>query len=150
MAWTYVPRALAVSPKDQVRLLIGDTQANRQLLQDEEISFLLTTRSSVYGAAAECCQSIASGYASQVDQHAGGSSLALSQAAKAYTVKAVQFNAKAAMTVVPYAGGISISDKQLQELNDDRVSPQFNIGMFDDLIPFPPTGPEVPDETTIR
>jgi hypothetical protein len=41
MAWTYDPAKLNDSPKDQIRLLIGDTNENEQLLQDEEIQFYI-------------------------------------------------------------------------------------------------------------
>lgn len=41
MSWTYDPEKLKDSPKDQVRLLIGDTVVNDPLLQDEEIQFYL-------------------------------------------------------------------------------------------------------------
>ena len=41
MSWSYDPSSLKDSPKDQVRLLIGDTEEDDPLLQDEEISFYL-------------------------------------------------------------------------------------------------------------
>jgi hypothetical protein len=53
MTWTYTITDLSTSQKDQVRLLIGDTVQTDHQLQDEEIAYLLTQRSSVYGAAAD-------------------------------------------------------------------------------------------------
>lgn len=41
MSWSYDPSKLKDSPKDQVRLLIGDTEEDDPLLQDEEIQFYL-------------------------------------------------------------------------------------------------------------
>ena len=44
-----------------------------------------------------------------------------------------------------YAGGISIADKQQEELDTDRVPPQFNIGMDDNYYPIAPAGNESDD-----
>lgn len=41
MSWNYDPSKLKDSPKDQIRLLIGDTLDSDPLLQDEEIQFYL-------------------------------------------------------------------------------------------------------------
>lgn len=41
MSWTYDPTILQDSPKDQIRLLIGDTLESDPLLQDEEIQFYI-------------------------------------------------------------------------------------------------------------
>ncbi|MBV9984512.1 hypothetical protein [Bradyrhizobium sp.] len=134
--------ALATSQKDQVRLLIGDTLSSDPQMQDEEINYLLTQRSSVYGAAAECCRSLQAKFSRSVDQATGNTKTSFSQMAKAYGVKAGEFEDKAAMAGagLPYAGGISIADKLQQEQNADRVSPQFQIGMEDNLLPIPPAG----------
>jgi hypothetical protein len=144
MTWTYSVDDLASSAKDQVRLLVGDTLTTDQQLQDEEILYLLTTRSSVYGAAAECCRSLQAKFSRSVDQSAGGTRTMYSQLAKAYGVKAAEFEQKAATSGgnLPYAGGISIADKTAQEQDSDRVSPQFQIGMQDDFLPVPPAGNE--------
>lgn len=41
MSWAYDPTKLQDSPKDQIRLLIGDTLDSDPLLQDEEIQFYM-------------------------------------------------------------------------------------------------------------
>lgn len=41
MSWTYDPTKLKDSPKDQIRLLIGDTLDSDPFLQDEEILFYI-------------------------------------------------------------------------------------------------------------
>lgn len=145
MAWTYSVADLATSPKDQVRLLIGDTLTTDQQLQDEEIDYVLTTRGSLYGAAAECCRSLQAKFSRSVDQSAGGSKTMFSQLAKAYGIKAAEFEGKAAMSGagLPYAGGISVADKRNQQQNPDRVTPQFQVGMDDnDFMPVGPAGNE--------
>lgn len=145
MTWTYSITDLATSQKDQVRLLIGDTVTSDQQLQDEEIDYMLTRRGSTYGAAAECCRSLQAKFSRSVDYTAAGTKSSYSQLAKAYGVKAAEFEAKSAMSGAgaPYAGGISVTDKRNQEQNPDRVSPQFQVGMDDnDFMPVGPAGNE--------
>jgi hypothetical protein len=151
MTWSYNASTLATTPKDQVRLLIGDVVSTDEQLQDEEITFLLTQRSSIYGTAAECCRSLASKFARSVDQTAGDTKLAYSQLSKAYTAKATAFENKAALSGsgMPYAGGISVADKQNQEQDTDRVQPQFNVGMDEnETLPVGVAGNETPASDT--
>lgn len=149
MTWTYNAADLASSPKDQVRLLMGDTLSTDPQLQDEEIAYVITTRGSLYGAAAECCRSLQAKFSRSVDQAAGASKTSYSQLAKAYGVKAAEFEARAAASGagLPYAGGISVTDKIQQEQNTDRVQPQFQVGMDDNYIM--PVGPAGNESSTV-
>lgn len=140
MTWSYNPNLLSKgSAKDIVRLLIGDVVATDQQMQDEEIAYLASVRGTVYGAAAECCRALANKFSRSVDQQTGTSKVAYSQMAKAYATAALNFDNKAALygSALPYAGGISVSDKQMQDLSNDRVQPQFTIGMTDNYLPEP-------------
>ena len=146
MTWTYSTADLATSAKDQVRLLIGDTLSVDPQLQDEEIVQFISARSSIYGAAGDCCRSLASKFSRSVTQKAGTNTLNFSDMSKAYLKMAIGFDAKALASGAgtPYAGGISQSDKDGQVSNDDRVAPQFNLGMEDNnTIPISGTGNEV-------
>ncbi len=150
MTWTYDVSDLATSQKDQVRLMIGDTYSGDPQMQDEEILFWITQRSSIIGAAAECCRVLATKFSRSVDQAAGDTKAAYSQMAKAYAVRATMFDARAATSGAAgagaaYAGGISLADKINRELDQDRVDPQFNVGMMDDWLPVPPVGNETLD-----
>lgn len=80
MTWTYNTAGLASSPKDRVRLLIGDTDDSRQQLQDEEIAYVLTQQTSTTLAAAACCDLLAAKYSFLVNTENG--SLRLSAAAR--------------------------------------------------------------------
>jgi len=40
------------------------------------------------------------------------------------------------LTAIPYAGGISRSDKTSVETNSDRVEPGFRVGMHDITTPY--------------
>ena len=137
MSWSYNPSLLASSAKDAVRLLIGDVVSCDPQMQDEEIAYFVSSRGTLYGAAAECCRSMAAKFSRSVDQQAGTTKLAYSQMAKAYTVKAIEFETKATLSgaALPYSGGISLNDKEMQELNTDRVEPVFSKGMDDNSIP---------------
>lgn len=137
MTWSYNSSLLASSTKDALRLLIGDVISCDPQLQDEEISYFISARGTLYGAAAECCRALAAKFSRSVDQQAGTSKLFYSQLAKAYTLKAIEFEAKATLSgaAMPYSGGISLSDKQIQDLNNDRVPPSFTIGIMDDPDP---------------
>lgn len=144
MVWTYSLTSLATTQKDQVRLAIGDTLSSDQQLQDEEINAALANRSTILGAAADCCRSIAAKFSRSVTQKAAGASANFSDLAKQYLTMALQFDAQAALSgsALPYAGGISIADKMNQETNSDRVPPNFTIGMDDNVLPVPEVGPE--------
>jgi hypothetical protein len=148
--WTYYPTKLATSPKDQVRLLIGDTVSTDPQMQDEEINFYLTQRASVWGAAAECCQTLAARFARSVDQAVGTAKIAFSQMAANYARRAAVFNARAASMGggLPYAGGISAADMLNQLNNPDRVEPSFTVGMTDNLLPVAPAGNETEEQSS--
>jgi hypothetical protein len=144
MTWTYDVSDLATSLKDQVRFVVGDTLSTDPQIQDEEISLVLTQRSSIYGAAADCCRALASKYARSADQKAGDVAVKYSDISKAYALRAVALDAQATASgagVVPFAGGVT------DALNDAQLgSPQFNIGMMDSTLPVPSLGNETSAE----
>lgn len=146
--WSYDPGQLANSKLMQTRLLIGDVTAKDPQLQDEEIAQLLVFRGSVYGAAADGCRAIASNLSRQADSVQGDIRVMYSARARNYGQRALQYETQAQVRSggMPYAGGISISDKQQVENDADRVTPQFNIGQDDNTLPFGPMGNEVESE----
>ena len=137
MTWSYNTNLLATNIKDAVRLLIGDVVSTDPQMQDEEITYLVNSRGSLYGGAAECCRVLAAKFSRSVDQQAGTTKIFYSQMAKAYTLKSIEFDYKSALigASMPYAGGISLSDKQLQDINSDRVLPAFTKNMMDNSVP---------------
>lgn len=145
--WTYNYSTLATTPKDQIRLIIEDTNSTNQLLQDEEINFYLTMRASIYGAAALCCLSLSAQNAGNVSIQAGDTKIAYTDISKAWAAKAQAFAAMAAAggAGLPYSGGISVADKQNNEQDPDRVEPQFSIGMFDSDLPIGQLAVDAPD-----
>lgn len=84
MTWTYGGNPSA-SAKDEVRFLVGDTDTTRQLVQDEEIDYVLGVHADEaatihnYQAAADIAEAIAAKYASKMDRSIGPLSAQASQ-----------------------------------------------------------------------
>lgn len=142
MAWTYDPADLVTTPLYQVRFLIGDTDTNDQLLQDDEISFAIIRRTSVNGAAAMCAGSIAAKFSRLADTTVGPESVRLSQKAAQFRALAADLEGKDDSTggAFPFVGGTSIGNKQGYESDTDRVKPSFTKTMTD----YPVAGGQAP------
>lgn len=140
MTWTYDPTKLndpTQGPLMQVRLMVEDTVTSDQQLQDEEINWIVSQEGAIEMAAARAADTIAARYSRQADRSVGQMRLSASQRAKAYLDLAARLRYLARTNVTPYAGGISVSDKQSNEADTDRVAPGFwrdmmkNPGMLD-------------------
>lgn len=130
MTWTYYGDP-SDNTKDEVRFLVGDTNSDDRLVEDEEINYALANES-VYNAAATVAKAIAAKFAREADFSVDGLSKSLSQRAEHYRSLSAELSQKAATkAVTPYAGGISISDKNAVDSDADRVSPRFYRDQFD-------------------
>lgn len=141
MSWSYEPTQFnsttsgaysgsTVGVRYQVRLIIQDTNTSRQLLQDEEIDWFQTVEPNVYTAAAACCESL-------VIRAGGVRSKKISEFQIVYDpgfyqTLAMQLRGRGASYQIPYAGGISISDKIAQQDDSDWVSPAIPRNLDDD------------------
>lgn len=125
MAWTYV----LSNGIGQVRFLIGDTLSTDPLTNtDEEITFCLTTNNSdAYRSAAFACRAWAAklNQALSVDQGSRGWKLDRQAQVKSILLRATELDGQAASFsgITPFAGGISVADKQTREGDTDRVQP---------------------------
>lgn len=151
-AWTYSGDPTA-SNKDAIRFLIGDTITGDPQLYDPEIEYSYTLRGNVWGAAAQCCRALAAQMSRQADSVQGELRTMYSARSKAYSLRAHEYDEREVISSgggLAYAGGISISDKQTQLDDTDRVRPAFNRGMTDNNIPVTPGSNEYPsaDEVT--
>jgi cytochrome c biogenesis protein ResB len=146
MSWNYNSGLLSTSPLMQVRALIGDVMQNDQLLQDEEINYFISLRSSIPGACAEACRRLAAQFARRATTSVAGMSVQFNNQARQFLQMAAEFEADAALrgSGAPYAGGISVADKTTQEENTDRVDPQYVVGMDDNFL-LPVGGDETPE-----
>lgn len=129
MVWTYSGNP-AANEKDAVRFLIGDTDPDDPLLQDEEILYLLEHTNEVEGAAAEAAYSLAARFSRQADKSVGDLSLSLSQKSAAFWQLAESLWRRSGLRALPFAGGISKSQKRATEADADRVKPAFSRSMF--------------------
>jgi hypothetical protein len=141
MAWTYGGDP-AANARDAIRFLCGDTDTNDQLLNDAEIGWVNnqltgsdTATTALYNAAYRCCLLVASKFSRLADQSVGDLKVSMSQKAKAYREQALQMlelAGREGSVPTPYAGGISIADKEVDWANTDVVKPGFYKGQFDD------------------
>ena len=134
MAFTYDGDP-ANSDLEAVRFLIGDTDSTDALLQDAEVNWGLSQNSNIYFAASIAAETIASKFARKVDKAVGDLRQSYSQQSKQYRTLAADLKRQASLkgSILPYAGGISVSDKESVEENTDRTSPNFEIGMDDNI-----------------
>lgn len=132
MSWSYSGNP-GSSAKDQVRFLIGDTISSDQLLQDAEITWLLSQYNNTpINAAIRACETIISRFSRLADESVGQVKIQFSQKAKGYqnTLEMLKIRLLSE-DCAPFAGGISVVQKQAQEMNADRVRPDFNKHMME-------------------
>jgi hypothetical protein len=132
VSWSYSGNP-ASSDRDQVRFLIGDTNTNDQLVTNEEIDWALT-EGGPYTAAAISARAISALFARRADFEVSKDlKVSFSKQAEAYAKLAVTLETKAStVSPTPYAGGISVDDKDTQEADTDRVKPSFKRSDFMD------------------
>lgn len=125
MSWTY-DTALTAS-KDKVRFLVGDTDTNDQLLQNEEITYILIGKSNVYRAAAEACRAIALKLGRELSLEAPAMSWSADDQYQHYISLADKYDKQAVASgaVGVFGGGISVADRDTRDEDTDRVQPTF-------------------------
>lgn len=126
MGWSYSGDPNG-SSKDAVRFLLQDTNTNKQIVQDEEIEFALATEMNIYTAAALICTLLVS--KSGGISHKKIEDFAITYDVGFYVALAGQLQARGAGHQIPYCGGISISDKAIQENDSDAAVPSFRRGL---------------------
>lgn len=124
MVWTYTDSP-ATSTSDELRFYIGDTDANDQQLTDAEVAFLLASYGGAKNGAIAACTMLAAKYARMVDRTIGALSISASQKSKAYQSLAKTLQSQFSLSAIPFAGGISISDKENRDSDTDKTPPFF-------------------------
>lgn len=139
MSWTYDPAKLTDAsdgPLMRVRLLVGDTDSDDPQLADEEIAYLISVESNVHTAASAACDLLAAKYARQVDKKVGDLSIAASKIAEHYRQLSEELNAQGlASYSVPSAGGIEVSDRDVNQSDDTVTHSAIRRGMHDFTAP---------------
>lgn len=129
MTWSFDDSSLSSSKKDQVRLLVGDTNTDDQLLSDEAIEFYLDDNgSNVDLASAIACEAIAASFARDVDTKNSRLSVAASKRMEHYSALAKQLRKRASELASPFFGGQSRQGKVDLETDSDAIQPRFYRG----------------------
>lgn len=122
----------ARNPLDAVRFLVGDTNLSAQEFQDDEVQYLLSEENgNTFRAAARAAETLAAKYSAAVVEKQVGP-LRISSGTRGLT-KAERYLKLAkhlwsrafSRSVSPYAGGISVADKNERRADTDRVKPAF-------------------------
>jgi len=122
------------SDLDEVRFMGQLTDSANERLSDEEIEWILTQEDTTVGAAARCCETLATRYAEEVDTKTGAAgelSIKASQLSSQFAARAATLRKEAAKHASPWSAGISVSEKEAQEERTDRVEPAFTRDQFD-------------------
>lgn len=130
--WSYDPADVSTNEVDAIRLEVGDTDSQAWLLADEEIQFAIDNERNYWAAAARCAEMIGRLFMRKVDVRLGRTmQLSYSKTAEAYFKMASLLRGKAMGTVVPYVGGMSVTDKVLQASDPNIVAPLFTKTMME-------------------
>ena len=130
MTWTYSTTLTA--DRDIIRLTIGDTDTSDQQFSDEELTYFRSTAGNNRGAALLAVEALIAKYSRQPDRQVGDLSISASQRVKAYKELRATILERETLGATPFAGGITISDKQGYEENTDLVRPAFSRSSHED------------------
>jgi len=138
MTWTYDNNpgtGDASGRRDAVRVLIGDTDTNDQLVTDEEIAFFLSEANDVvYMAAARAARQLEALFARKADTSLDEVSVEYGEISDRFAKLAVRLESDSARFSgglgVPIAGGIRRGSMDDAEEDDDRVRPAFRVNQF--------------------
>lgn len=135
MSWSYSGNP-ASSTRDKVRFLIGDTDTTDQQFSNEEIDAILADNADEpYATAIVLIEGLIARYSRYISKSVGDLSISYGDRVKQYQSLLTGLRRRASIQLcAPYAGGISIADKNVDEADDDRVSPYFTVGMHDSNI----------------
>jgi len=132
MTWSYSGDP-TTSMKDAVRFTIGDTDGNHQLLQDEEIYYIVLPQAegglavtNVYWAGKLCADKLAARFAPSTQIKLGDWSGDYQQRYQQFRQMSIDLEQMVAMQAKPFFGGT-------QPLEPEHCTPKrIKIGMWED------------------
>ena len=133
MTATYNPSQLD-DPKNQVRLLLSDTDTNDAYLHDEEITFFLDNNSNVYLAAADAAEAL---YAQHVGEYdtitADGVTISSQQVAERFQGLAKHYRQRGRLLgqAQVYVGGRSKSEAKMEREDEDLIQMHIQSHIHD-------------------
>ena len=135
MTWSYLSSEPGSSDRSWVRFNVGDNASDAQEMQDEEIDLLLASEGSKERAAIAAARALGARFARRADKQIGRLRIASGRVSENFFRLAAELekglSRQAGGTEGIYAGGISISDKESEESDTDRVDPGFERQQFD-------------------
>ena len=130
MAWSYTLDfgATAAGRRNQVRLRLGDTDTNRQLLQDEEIDYFLSLAGSVVrDATHRAVLAVLAQFSTLASSQRVGDVWADWDDLRERLLALLrELEMEAARSAAPFAGGTSQDDIDDRDADTDRVRPVFH------------------------
>src|SRR5438132_890234 len=147
MAYTDNP---STNTSDAIRLLVGDvsTAASAIFLSDKSYAYFYAQAGNVYGGAVLACNALAALNGGRAITKTVGDLSYTKGDANYYKQLATEYRLQAGLRAVPYAGGISRSDKQSVRQDTDRVAPNFAKELMDDPAAMDPqTGTSIQSST---
>ena len=129
MAWSFSDSL--TTDRDKVRLKIGDTDTDDQLLSNETIDALLAIRDDVTLCAIDCVRAILAKLARDIDRSAVGMSGQRSQKITHYEGVLRNLVKESGGEVRMKVGGISKDEASTLRDNSDYIKPSFSVGMDD-------------------
>jgi hypothetical protein len=132
VTWTYSPTSITTDLA-KVRLQIGDTDTDDQLLSDEEINYVLGRYAGVDRASYECAKILLAQpeAARAFDRTGTGFSATRSQRFQHLKDIVDQWKAGASLKAQPSLTGMSKSEKTSLEADTDYVPAAFERGLHD-------------------
>lgn len=115
-----------------VRLRIGDTDSDAQLLQDEEIAAVLAVTTAIPVAALQCCRLVLARLARDIDASGAGMNVSRSQKTQHYRDLISELEDEIRLGAQAYLGGTSIARETAIEADTDFKRPAFRRAMHDD------------------
>ena len=129
MSWTF-SESLAAD-RDIVRLKIGDTDTDDQLLSNETLDALLAIRADVILCSIDACRAILAKLARDIDRSAAGMSGSRAQKTQHYKDVLANLIKESGGETRVKVGGISKDASDTLNDDSDFEKPTFTIGMND-------------------
>jgi len=132
MSWSYSDSLS--TDRDRLRFRIGDVDTNDQLLSNETLDALLTTRPDPTLAAIDAIEGILAKFAREIDRGSLGLGGSRSQKTQFYRDLLKELRAEAARgDTGAFFGGSSVSGKETIQEDEDKPLTPFRLNQFDNL-----------------
>ena len=135
MTWSYLSSDPGSSDRSWIRFRVQDNSSDDQLLQDEGLDLLLADAGK-QKAASQAARTIGAQFSRRANKEVGKLKIEQGKLAKHFFELADELEKEFAASITGgatgmYAGGITRSDKRLEESDPDRVPSAFTIDQFD-------------------